>query len=51
LAGHDMGSGAGACLGEVFAEGDVADPVQLVLDLTVSADPRGELGWLGVAGR
>ena len=21
-AGHDMGSGAGACLGEVFAEGD-----------------------------
>jgi|GEM_PF-2301844 len=26
--GHDMGPGAGAYLGEVLAQGDVADPVE-----------------------
>ena len=36
--------------GEIFAEGDVADPVELVLDLPVAADPGGELGRLGLAG-
>ena len=49
-AGHDMGSVAGAYLGEVFSEGDVADPVQLVLDLPVPADPAGELGGLSLPG-
>jgi hypothetical protein len=49
-AGHDVGPGAGAGLGEVFAESNVADPVQLVLDLPVAADPVGELGWLSVPG-
>ena len=42
--GHDLWAGAGADLGEVFGEGDVADRVQGVLDLPVPADPDGELG-------
>ena len=48
--GHDVGSGAGPRGGEVFAEGDVADPVQLVLDFPVAADPVCELGWPGLPG-
>ena len=34
--------------GQVFAEGEVADPVQLVLDFPVAADPVRELGWPGL---
>jgi hypothetical protein len=33
-AGHDLRAGPGAQPGGVFAEGDVADPVQAVLDLS-----------------
>jgi hypothetical protein len=40
--GHDVRSGAGAGSGGVLAEGDAADPVELVLDLPVAADPGGE---------
>lgn len=50
LPGHDVGSGASPAA-EVFAEGNVADPVQLVLGFPVAADPFGELGWRGLAGR
>src|SRR3954468_18826894 len=41
--GHDGGAGAGADLGQVFGEGDVADPVQPVLHVPVPADDVGEL--------
>ena len=44
--GHDLRAGAGADLGSVFVVGDVADPVEPVLDLPVAADPRGEFGGL-----
>jgi hypothetical protein len=46
--GHDVGAGAGAYLGQVLAEGDVADPVQLVLYFPVPADPFRELGRPGL---
>jgi len=49
-AGHDAGSGAGADLGSVFVVGDVADPVQPVLDVPVSADVSGELLGAGLVG-
>ena len=39
--GHDVRASAGPGGGAVLAEGDVADPVQLVLDLPVAADPSG----------
>lgn len=37
--------------GLVFVEGDVADPVQPVLDAPVTTNPAGELGWVGAATR
>src|SRR3954447_2702821 len=46
--GHDLWSGAGADLGAVFVVGDVANPVDLVLDVPVAADPRGELRRSGL---
>src|SRR5262249_24587808 len=48
--GHDVRPGAGARGGGVLGEGDVADPVQLVLDLPVAADPGGELAGPGLLG-
>jgi hypothetical protein len=47
--GHDVRSGAGADLGSVFVVGDVANPVDLVFDRPVSADPVGELPWFRLA--
>ncbi len=38
---------AGTDLGEVFGEGDVADPVQPILDAPVGSEGVGELGGLG----
>lgn len=38
-AGHHGGSVAGGGGVEVFSEGDVADPVEPVLDVPVMADP------------
>ncbi len=39
---------SGADLGAVLVEGDVAHPVQSVLDAPVALDPRGEDGrWCG----
>src|SRR6266849_2295344 len=35
--GHDAGTAAGPNLGKVFAVGDVADPVQTILDCPVAA--------------
>src|SRR6266568_5686293 len=35
--GHDAGIAAGPNLGQVFAVGDVADPVQTILDCPVAA--------------
>ena len=49
-AGHHSGSGAGADLGSVFVVGDVADPVQPVLDLPVAADVSGQLSGAGLVG-
>src|SRR6266705_916517 len=46
--GHDVGSGAGAGGGGVLTEGDVTDPVELVLDLPVAANPLGELVRAGL---
>ena len=45
--GHDRGAVAGADLGEVLGEGDVADLVQPVLDAPVRADGVGELARAG----
>ena len=41
--GHDVGPGAGTGGGGVLAEGDVTDPMELVLNLPVAANPLGEL--------
>src|SRR3954454_11649540 len=45
---HDLGSGAGADLRSVVVVGDVPDPVGLVLDRPVAADPRSELFGFGL---
>src|SRR5260221_3619188 len=49
-AGHDLGSAAGADSRAVFAIGDVADPVQLVLDTPVAADVQRDALRPGLAG-
>jgi hypothetical protein len=41
--GHHGRAGAGADLGVVLGEDDVADPVQPILDVPVPADRAGEL--------
>src|SRR3954447_11639037 len=46
---HDLRAVAGAHAGVVLTLGDVADPVQAVLDRPVRTDPGGEQPWLGVA--
>jgi hypothetical protein len=46
--GQDVGSVPGFGLVEVFTEGDVADPVEPVLDVPVVADPGGQFGWCGL---
>jgi hypothetical protein len=48
--GHDTWAAAGPDLGEVFAPGDVADPVQTVLDCPVAAQRFGQLIWPGLRG-
>ena len=45
---HDAGRVAGPDQGSVFLVGDVADPVELVLDVPVAADPGGQGGGLGL---
>src|SRR3954463_5749055 len=40
---------AGPYAGVVLTLGDVADPVQAVLDRPVRADPAGQQPWVGVA--
>ena len=45
---HDGGAVAGADLGVVFGEDDVADPVQPVFDGPVPADGVGDLVGAGV---
>src|SRR3954464_12876911 len=47
--GHDLGAVAGVHAGVVLAEGDIADPVQGVLDLPLDAQPGGEQEGVGVA--
>jgi hypothetical protein len=46
--GQDVRPGSGAGGGGVFAEGDITDPVQAILDLLVAADPGGELAGAGL---
>jgi hypothetical protein len=41
-------AGAGADPGSVFVVGDVADPVDLIFDVPVAANPCGELGRFGL---
>jgi hypothetical protein len=41
-------SGAGTDFGSVFVIGDVADPMDGVLDRPVAADPGGQLFWFGL---
>jgi len=48
--GQGMGAGAGPGLVKVFAEGDVADPVEAVLDSPVVPQPAGQLARLGLGG-
>ena len=50
-AGHDAGSVVSACLGGVFAVGDVADVVELVLDAPMFARVGGDLRGVRVASR
>jgi hypothetical protein len=45
---HDAGCVSGSDQGLVFLVGDVADPVELVLDLPVAADPGRQGGGIGV---
>ena len=45
---HDPGRVPGPDLGLVFLVGDVANPVELVLDVPVPADPRGQRLRVGV---
>jgi hypothetical protein len=46
---HDVRAGAGPGGGDVLAVGDIADPVELVFDLPVPADPGRELVGPGLA--
>src|SRR5205814_7686482 len=48
--GHDGGAAAGAGMVKVFAEGDVADVVDLVLDQPFVAGPVLQVDGLGVLG-
>ena len=48
-ASHGSGGGAGADLGGVLGEGDIADVVQR-LDAPVAADPVGQAGGVGLGG-
>lgn len=48
MGSHHARAVCGAYLGGVFAEGDVADPVQAVLDVSVAADQGGEFGSGGL---
>src|SRR5664279_4203539 len=47
-AGHDLGSAAGSGLRVIFAEGDIADPMQACLDGPVPSKPGLELAGWGV---
>jgi hypothetical protein len=47
-AGHDVGTAGGADRGAVFAEADVADPVEAVFDAPVAADDGREFGSAGL---
>src|SRR3954467_13659464 len=47
--GHDLGAVAGVDAGVVLTLGDVADPVEAVLDRPVGAEPAGQQPWVGVA--
>lgn len=49
-AGHHAGSGAGRGLGFVLVVGDVAHPVQSILDAPVPADVSGQLLGAGLLG-
>ncbi len=49
--GHDVGAVADADLGVVFGVGDVAHPVQFVLDRPVTAQPASYRGGCGVGDR
>lgn len=52
--GYDLGAGSGADLGSLLVVGDVSDPVDLVLDVPVTADPARDPLWpalVGWAGR
>ncbi len=46
--GHDLRGCAGVDPGQVLGVGDIADPVQAVLDLPVPPDPGGELLGTGL---
>src|SRR3712207_3330246 len=46
---HDLRSVAGSDAGVVLTLGDVAPPVQAVLDRPVGADPAGQQPGIGVA--
>ncbi|HSL09596.1 MAG TPA: hypothetical protein VK887_16700 [Pseudonocardiaceae bacterium] len=48
--GHDLRGGAGADLGSVFVEGDVADMVLTVFDGPMSAVEGEDVGGVGLAG-
>lgn len=48
--GQGVGAGSGSGLVGVFAGGDVADPVETVLDFSVASQPAGQLAWLGLGG-
>jgi hypothetical protein len=51
-AGHDVGTAGGADLGAVFAEADVADPVEAVFDVQwprMMAASSAVLAWVTVS--
>lgn len=50
-AGHDLGRSTGADLGAVLVVGDIADPVDSVLDLPVPPHQRAEPSRAGLGGR
>ena len=49
--GHDLGAAAGSDLRMILCVGDIADPVQPILDVPVAAQPVGDVAGLGVGGR